>query len=195
MITIRPYSKSDFRFVQDICMQTSALADEDNATNRAMLCSMYCDYYLDNEPQFCFVATDDEIPVGYILCSADVEKYDEAMTENYLPLVRKINGSEYYRFAAELKLNERYVSQGYTAHMHIDILPEYQHKGIGTQLVQTLVKQLSETPVNDIYAGGLFLLVAKKNEQARAFYEKCGFEDIDYITGAVVYGKRLDTEE
>lgn len=195
MITIRPYEKKDFRYVQDICMQTSAFADDDNAVNRAVLCALYCDYYLDNEPQFCFVAVDDDnVPVGYVLSSANVELYDEAMAD-YLQLVRKLSSSEYFRFNAELKLNRRYISDGYSAHLHINVLPEHRGCGIGTQLIAALEKRLAEVPVDDVYADGLFVVVGKKNDQARAFYEKCGFEDIDYITGSVVYGKRLLPQE
>ena len=75
-MTIRPYSKKDFRYVQDICMATSVLSDEDSPSNRAYLCALYCDYYLDNQPEFCFVAVDeDDVPVGYILCAADCDDY------------------------------------------------------------------------------------------------------------------------
>ncbi len=191
MITVRPYCKIDFRFVQDICMATSPLADEDNPTNRALMCAMYCDYYMDNEPEFCFVAVDDDdTPVGYILCAADLDTYNEQMDVNYLPLIRKLNGGEYFRFSAERKLDQRYIKQGYTAHMHIDILPEFQGQGVGTKLLAALQTKLTES-----FVEGLYLVCGIKNSDARAFYEKRGFEDIDYITGAVVYGKKLFVED
>ena len=191
MFTVRPYEKKDFRFVQDICVATSAIADEDTPINRATLCAMYCDYYLDNEPEFCFVAVDDDdTPIGYILCAADLDTYNEQMENNYLPLVRKLNGGEFFRFSAERKLDQRYIKQGYTAHIHIDILPEFQDQGVGTQLLTALQDKLTES-----FVEGLYLTCSLKNTKARAFYEKCGFEDIDYITGAVVYGKKLFTED
>ena len=177
--------------MQDICVATSAIADEDTPINRATLCAMYCDYYLDNEPEFCFVAVDDDdTPIGYILCAADLDTYNEQMENNYLPLVRKLNGGEFFRFSAERKLDQRYIKQGYTAHMHIDILPEFQGQGVGTQLLTALQDKLTES-----FVEGLYLTCSLKNTKARAFYEKCGFEDIDYITGAVVYGKKLFTED
>ncbi len=191
MITIRPYQKKDFRYVQDICVATSSFADEDTPLNRASLCARYCDYYLDNEPEFCFVAvSDDDVPVGYILCSADVDKYNEEMEEKYLPLVRKLNGEEYFVFSAARKIEQHYIKMGYTAHLHIDILPDFQGQGIGTELVAALEKKLTES-----FVEGLYLICAKKNTQACAFYQKCGFEDIDYITNAVVYGKKFFKED
>ena len=191
MITIRPYQKKDFRYVQDICVATSWLADNDTPTNRALLCAMYCDYYLDNQAEHCFVAVDEnDIPVGYILCAVDTDNYEEQMVENYLPLVRKLSTKQYFEFNAGLKISQRYVRSGYTAHLHIDILPDYHRRGIGTQLVSTLENHLKE-----LFVEGLHLVCSAKNESARAFYQKVGFQDIDYIIGAVVYGKKFFTED
>ena len=186
-MTIRPYSKKDFRYVQDICMATSSLADEDSPVNRAYLCALYCDYYIDNQQEFCFVAVDDDdLPVGYVLCSADCDDYLVKMDELYLPLVRKVNSGEFFKFNAMSKIEQRYIRQGYTAHLHIDILDEYQHQGLGSQLIETLCARLQESNVE-----GLHLICDMKNAAARAFYEKLGFDDIDYISGAVVYGKKF----
>ncbi len=191
MITIRPYQKKDFRYVQDICMATSWLAEDDTPSNRAMLCAMYCDYYLEHQADHCFVAVDEnDIPVGYVLCSVDNDDYEEKINELYLPLVKKINGAQFFKFNAQVKLEQRYVRNGYTAHLHVDILPDYHRQGIGTQLIKRLEEQLK-----DLYVEGLYLVCGAKNESARAFYERVGFEDIDYVVGAVVYGKKFFTEE
>lgn len=186
-MTIRPYSKKDFRYVQDICMATSSLADKDNPLNRSCVCSLYCDYYLDNQPEFCYVAVDDnDVPIGYVLCSADCDDYLVKMDDMYLPLVRKVNSGEFFKFNALNRVVQRYIRQGYTAHLHIDILEEYQSQGLGTELIETLCAKLKDCNVE-----GLYLICGLKNASARAFYEKLGFEDIDYITGAVVYGKKF----
>ena len=69
LITVRPYKKKDFRYVQEICIETSWLKDSDVLAEKSALCAMYCDYYMDFEPEFCFVAVDDsDITVGYVLC-------------------------------------------------------------------------------------------------------------------------------
>lgn len=188
---IRAYDKKDFRYVQDICVKTSHVADDDTPVNRALLCAMYCDYYLENQAEFCFVAVDDnDIPVGYVLCAADCGDYQVQMEEGYLPLIRKLNGSEYYRLSAQLKIEQRYIRAGYTAHLHIDVLKEHQGQGIGTKLMETLCAKLK-----DVNVEGVRLLCSRKNDAAFEFYKKCGFEDIDYITGAVVFGKKFFTDE
>lgn len=189
-MTIRPYQKKDFRYVQDICIATSQYADDDTPLNRACLCALYCDYYLDNQPEFCYVAVDDDdIPVGYVLCAADCDDYLTKMEDLYLPLLRKINSSEVFKFNAMNKITNRYIRQGYTAHLHIDILEEFQTQGLGTKLIETLCDKLKEYNVE-----GLYLVCGMKNTAARAFYEHRGFDDIDYISGAVVYGKKFFEE-
>ena len=191
MITIRPYDKKDFRYIQDICMATSALANDDTPINRAMLCAMYCDYYLDNQGEHCFVAVDEnDIPVGYVLCAVDVGNYDEQMSEHYLPLVRKISGKHFFEYNAEIKIAERYVRSGYTAHLHIDILSDYHRQGIGTELIKALENHLKE-----MFVEGIHIVCSSKNKTACAFYEKMGYQDIDYIVGAIVYGKKFFTED
>ena len=190
-MTIRPYQKKDFRYVQDICMATSKYADDDTPITRATLTAMYTDYYLDNQADYCFVAVDDDdIPVGYVLCSVDRDDYEEKMNEQYLPLVRKLNSSEYFHWIAEIKVTGRYVRQGYLAHLHIDILDGYQRQGIGTELIRTL-----ESKLREMYVEGMYLICGQKAEGARAFYEKMGYEDIDYLAGSVVYGKKFFTED
>lgn len=188
---IRPYDKKDFRYVQDICLATSKFSDEPTPSNRAALCAMYCDYYLDNQPDYCFVAVDDnDVPVGYILCAADADDYSEQMSEMYLPLIRKVNGGDYFHYVAEIKVAQQYVRHGYTSHLHIDILEEYQHQGLGTQLLKTVENKLTEN-----FVEGVYLICDKKNAEARAFYEKNGYEDIDYLAGTVVYGKKFYKED
>ena len=190
-MNIRPYQKKDFRYVQDICMATSKHSDSDTPENRAYLCALYCDYYLDNQAEFCFVAVDEEdIPIGYILCAADATDYEENMQQLYLPLVRKVASGEYFRFAAESRMFQQYVSMGYTAHLHINVLPDYQRQGLGTKLLDTVEQKLKE-----LFVEGVYLVCARNNADARKFYESRGFEDIDYPTGLVVYGKKFFKED
>ena len=190
-MTVRPYNKKDFRYVQDVCMATSKYAEEDTPLNRAAYCTMYCDYYLDNQADYCFVAVDeDDVPVGYALCVVDLDEYAERMQEEYLPLVRKLSGNDYYHFVAETKVTERYIRQGYTAHLQLNVLEEYSSQELREELVNTLEAKLTE-----MFVEGLYVIMGEKDRVTRAFYEKLGYEDIDYLSGLVVYGKKLFTED
>jgi len=168
-------------------MATSQLGDNGTPLNRAYLCSLYCDYYLDNQPEFCFVAVDDDdIPVGYVLCAADCDDYVVKMDELYLPLVRKVNSGEFFKFNAMNKITQRYIRQGYTAHLRIEILEEYRTEKLAAELIEKICAELSEVKVE-----GVYLTCGMKDASAKEFYSQLGFEDIDYISGAVVFGKKF----
>lgn len=59
----------------------------------------------------------------------------------------------------------------YPAHLHIDILPQYQGKGHGTRLMGCFLNSLIEKAVP-----GVHLSMAASNTGARRFYERLGFE-------------------
>jgi ribosomal protein S18 acetylase RimI-like enzyme len=61
--------------------------------------------------------------------------------------------------------------QQYPAHMHIDILPEYQRKGWGTVLINRFFQA-----VKDMGASGVHLDMAQSNVSGRAFYKRVGFQ-------------------
>ena len=59
----------------------------------------------------------------------------------------------------------------YPAHLHIDILPEYQRKGHGTALIDAFLEVIESKGVK-----GVHLDMVRDNVTARAFYEKIGFQ-------------------
>lgn len=189
MITVRPYNEKDYRFVQNICM-SSVSEDKQTPLDRVLTSAMYCDYYLDCEPQFCFVATDaQDEPVGCILCAAD-GNFRERFTEEYLPLIRKLSGSDYFRLSAENKVQARYVKQGFTAHFRVEILPEYCGGVVYSQLVGSLLAKLKE-----MFVEGVFTVCRAKDDETKSLLEQFGFDDIDYLSGAVVFGKKIFSED
>lgn len=58
----------------------------------------------------------------------------------------------------------------FPAHMHIDILPEFQRKGWGTVLIGALFEK-----VRGMGASGIHLDMVRWNEAGRRFYERIGF--------------------
>jgi GNAT superfamily N-acetyltransferase len=61
--------------------------------------------------------------------------------------------------------------QQYPAHLHIDILPEYQRRGYGTILINAFLQA-----VKSLGAKGVHLDMVQHNVSGRAFYEKIGFQ-------------------
>lgn len=75
----------------------------------------------------------------------------------------------------------------YPAHLHINLLPPYQRKGLGRQLMDALEASLQQRNCS-----GVSLCVNSRNQGAMRFYERCGFQKLGRHPGSVAYGKKLN---
>ena len=169
MVTIRKYEEKDKENVQFVCLNSEGPEEApDEATGRFILIT-FCNYYLEHEPENCFVVDDDGRAVGYIICAENYDKYKEIFDRDYLPLTEEF-GPERYRWALTSSDPQGVVKNEYPAHLHIDILPEYQRLGMGGKLVTALCEHLTEKGIK-----GVCLTCGPKNERAMNFYKKRGF--------------------
>lgn len=172
MNPIRPYRESDKADVQKICLLNAGCIDSPFEKQRYILI-MYCNYYIEQEPENCFVVTDEnDSAVGYIICSEDYDKYSETFNEVYIPQVKCLGSRQY--IDARLDMLSHYLfKKDYPAHLHIDINPEYQRIGAGSRLMNTLIEHLREKDVD-----GLMLVVGTGNIKGRNFYKKNKFKEL-----------------
>ena len=83
--SIRPIQKKDREAVEKICIATGPVQAQTSDIMRDMLLAVFCHYYIEREPEHCFVAVNDrDEAVGYILCAHDFEKWKECFEEEYL---------------------------------------------------------------------------------------------------------------
>jgi GNAT superfamily N-acetyltransferase len=71
------------------------------------------------------------------------------MKAKYLPVLKASDPHTYHQEKAYLFACLFWAS--YRAHLHIDILPEYQHQGIGSRLMENLVITLRMAKVKKVY--------------------------------------------
>ncbi|MFI2102411.1 GNAT family N-acetyltransferase [Isoptericola sp. NPDC019693] len=72
----------------------------------------------------------------------------------------------------------------YPAHLHIDLLPENQGRGLGRRLMDTLRAALAERGVPGVHLG-----MDPANSRARAFYDRYGFHELpSHSPGAPLLG-------
>ena len=168
MYAIRNYHSKDSEHLKKICIETASALYQGKKLTEEALTEVYCRYYIEREPESCFVVVDEnDVAKGYILCAKNYEAYSKIFKEYHLKtwnLATLIMGN----FA--LNSIKDYVKY-YPAHLHIDLLPECQGQGYGRKLIEALIEHLKEREIK-----GLMLHVSMKNEGARAFYRKCGFE-------------------
>lgn len=182
---IRPYQEKDKDDVRFICLNSEGPNTDSANTNRFVL-NTFCDYYLEQESENCFVAVDEnDKAIGYIICAENYDKYYSCFIKEYLPRFR------FYQFIRrrEAKLSsvpQRNHKAEYPAHLHIDVLPEYQRMGIGSKLVDTLCAHLKSKGIS-----GVMLTTGTINERGRNFYKKYGFTELEIYKDDAVYGLKI----
>lgn len=183
-MSIRRYQATDRDDVRRVCVGTAGNVNTDKA--KGILWNLFCDYYIDEEPDCCFVYADnDNVAQGYIIASADYKQYEETYRKSYLKNLRKLKFTDSIVKALDLWYCRRY-ARVYPAHLHIDIMPEYQRMGLGHKLMNALTIALAEKGVK-----GVYLIVGKNNLKGVNFYKKYGFIQIGKVLGSIVFG--LDT--
>lgn len=172
MYTIRKYRPADREALRKICMET---ADKSLKKSRRLLNAVpliYNDYFTDCEPENIFVAADEnDIAVGYIICASDTKRFLREMRRRYMPAAAKQHPEMLFVALAYVAAVLRH-GKNYPAHLHIDILPDYQHVGAGTALIDALRAHLSEHGVDTVYINSMTY-----DTPAYGFYKKYGFTE------------------
>lgn len=184
-MTIRPYASQDRENVRFVHLNSDGPCKSSKRGINFSL-AVYCDYYIEKEPGNCFVAADENNrAIGYILCAEDFDEFYPVFVNEYYTKIKKW---EYKRRASALRSvisHEKYKAE-YPAHLHIDILPEYQRMGLGRQLMDALCEHLRQKNIK-----GIMFTVWHKNYNAIKFYEKYGFTLIETKETTLVYGLKL----
>ncbi len=180
MLSIRKYQAKDKTAVRRILVKTSRLPAETEKDIR-LLELLYNDYYIEVEPEHCFVAVDEnDEPVGYIICAADYKKFRRTFMKFYLPEIKEL-GLKYYIQAFMDIMGHALYAAKYPAHLHINVLPVCQGKGTGTELMNSLKDELKKCGVK-----GLMLSCAADNDGAIRFYKRNGFKVLSVLGGGCI---------
>lgn len=177
MCTIRPYKDKDRSAVEAVCAGEAG-------TFKEPFLDVFCRYYIEKEPQNCFIAANrkDEA-IGYILCAENFETWENLFTEEYLkkthnPITKGMGKGTIHGL--------RKYAKEYPAHLHIDITETYQRRGIGTKLMDALLEHLKEKRVS-----GVMFSVAPDNEKGVNFYKKYGFVELGRTEQEITMGMKL----
>lgn len=181
---IRSYQEKDREQVRHICLQTANDFFRQNEMVQNLLYTAFCDYYIECEPENCFVAanTQDEI-VGYILCAENVKVWYQTFQHKYITPITNENAQRFLESTCNACLK---FADSYPAHLHMDILPEYQRMGLGSEMMEALISHLRSKEVS-----GLMLSVAADNTGAQLFYERMCFNVLEKTTNEYVMGIRV----
>ncbi|MFE9445921.1 GNAT family N-acetyltransferase [Streptomyces sp. NPDC006602] len=188
---IRPYRPADRLALDDICIRTAHVGQDSRPhyADPGIFPAIFAAPYVHLEPDLAFVLDDGHgQAVGYILGTGDTPRFVEDYRAKWLPLV-----AERYpepkgpartpddEIVPLLHHPERMLVPevaAHPAHLHIDLLPDWQGRGHGRALMETFLDALRTKAVP-----GVHLSMLTANTPARAFYDRLGFHEIE-VPGA-----------
>jgi ribosomal protein S18 acetylase RimI-like enzyme len=192
---IRPAEPADLAALYQVALRTGDAGEDAAAlfSDPRLLGEVYVGPYLVLEGAIGFTVLDDEgAPAGYVLAAFDTREFEEAAEQNWWPALRKRYPSpaedpstadeEMIALIHTPELASDEVVAEYPAHLHIDLLPHVQGKGVGRNLMDRLLEELRSRGVPGVHLGA-----DPRNRRAIGFYEHLGFvhlaDDDDVIMG------------
>ena len=203
---IRQYCLSDSQAIEDITYRTGFKGEDLTGRrffdDKYLFYLIFIYYYTHFEPKNCFIA--DAINhhqiIGYVCGTTDTEKKElQYKKVIHRKILRRIITHTTWRYPKTLltllnlsRIQPRLVSSvttdiilSYPAHLHVNILPEYQRSGLGTRLIHHFEEYISQKGVR-----GVHLQTTNYNRKAVPFYKKLGYHLLNDIE--IPYGFRED---
>lgn len=177
---IREYRVCDKENLRNICKETAWDSYKSDPNKLESVPILFNDYFTEQEPEYVFVIADqNDTAKGYIICSADYEKFKEKMYGDYLEKLNKYAPEEKTLLDGFMDNLEKIKDK--PVHFHMDMLPECQHMGFGTKLIYTLCNRLLEDGYDSLSA-----CCIREGAASYNLTMKLGFEKIyDYGDGVV----------
>jgi ribosomal protein S18 acetylase RimI-like enzyme len=215
-IQFRPYRRDDHHAVCNILHVTGFLGEDLAGTglfnDRRLFALVNIEGYLRFQASNCFVAVDelDGKVVGYIIGAADSKRYERIFKSRmYWRLALRCFLVSWWKYPESYRhvltwarghsdAAEPFFSD-YPAHLHINVLPDYQRRGIGEGLIQRFEERISAQGVAGVHLG-----TSNRNRKALPFYGKHGYVVLVERPGTfwrgvedhrnIIFGKRLNAQ-
>ncbi|MCL1932047.1 MAG: GNAT family N-acetyltransferase [Treponema sp.] len=200
---IRKAVLSDLPYLYEICLKTGDESKDATAlfSDPYTIGHYYIAPYLVCPEGICFIVEHEYRPQGYIAAVSDTLSFKRWMEEQWLPPLRERyplpfppSHSDleeaiialFHKKQFPLDTTAQPWLVDYPAHLHIDLLPGIQGKGMGRALMEKLFAELAQkgTP-------GLHLGVGSSNANAVAFYKKTGFTVLQEWGWGYTMGKKI----
>jgi len=185
-VTIRKATESDAPALSRICLLTAdAGASAEHLHDFGELPGLvYAVPYVKLSTTWGFVLVEESSDqvVGYIVGSKDTRVYERKVAEHWWPAL----AVKYPPLLAMKPADKNLLRNMHTApdanvafagaHLHINIMEEYQGKGWGRKLIAIAIEYLK---MEGVQGDGIWVGLDPRNEKARKFYERLGFAVIE----------------
>jgi len=189
MAKIRNYGEADFDAVYRICLETGAAGKDATSLyeDSRIIGHVYAGPYVRFSPETAFVIEDEDGVGAYIIGPVDTKSFEKRLEQDWWPELRRKYSDPDIAHAADWSADERMmhlihhpaktpkrIAERHPAHLHIDLLPRLQGRGLGRELIR-----LWSERVRALGATGFHLAVGAANERAIGFYRACGLEEVE----------------
>ncbi|HEY2669463.1 MAG TPA: GNAT family N-acetyltransferase [Rugosimonospora sp.] len=185
-VGVRPVGPPDIDALYDICIRTAAAGADARGQYRSdtLVGDLFAAPYAEREPGHCFVLDDGTgTAAGYIVGTADTAGFVRWYRQEWIPRTAQRRPvppdppvtPDDVMLALHHHPERMLVPElsGYPAHLHFDLLPDWQGKGWGRELMHRFLDSLREAGVSSVHLG-----MIKSNTNARRFYDRLGFTEI-----------------
>lgn len=183
-IEIRPVRAGDIGALYEIALKTGANGGDATALHAdpRLVGHVYAAPYALFAPECAFVAEDGQGTGGYILGALDTRGFEARLEADWWPRLRgqyadpalpheRWNADERMAHLIHhpLRVPSRILGR-YPSHLHINLLPHLQGRGVGWTLMDRFLARMKE-----LGSPGVHLGVGAPNVRGRAFYQAYGF--------------------
>ena len=189
---LRKYRNSDRTSVEDIQLKTYLLGKPLDIVNKKWIHDGI-KYYLEKEPESCYVAEDDGKVVGYLLGCLDDKNHEEKIFSylgkvyGKIPLLPFMHNYD-RKFSLGLinfmnavlvgkSEDKKFSTPKNSGHIHINLLPQARGKGVGSRLLKTFFKYAKSKGVKVIHADSF----QTKLNPNKNFWLKNGFKEYSSV--------------
>lgn len=194
-IHIRPAERSDLQAVYDICLKTGDGGEDATALYRdpKLIGHIYAGPYLLPDGAISLLACDENGVVGYAAGSLDTRAFELRLETEWWPKLRRVypdpDGPSTSWSADEMRCFVIHhparvpddIVRAYPAHIHMNLLPRAQGRGVGSRLLKAWLDAARESRARSVHAG-----VSAANQKGLAFWTARGFHPVrtDALAGS-----------
>ncbi|MBV8391689.1 MAG: GNAT family N-acetyltransferase [Alphaproteobacteria bacterium] len=194
MITVRPFRPADLEACYAISLATGFEGGDASHLYRdpRLMGHIYAAPYVLLEPALALVAEDGDGVAGFAVGTTDTAAWEKRLEREWWPSLRR-----QYADPAAVPADERTpdqrrafmihhpaptpaaVTAGYPAHLHMNLLPRLQRRGVGSRLLNDWLAR-ARAPATHVG-------VNRANTAATHFWAARGFHDLDIPAGRTLW--------
>ena len=188
MLILRPYASCDIDALYAVSLATADVGADASRLyhDKQLVGSIYSAPYAALDPDLVVVAADEEGVGGFVLGAIDTVTWEERLERSWWPRLRRQYPAPNPEARGSWNADQRRISiihnpehapiqvvREFPAHLHLNLAPQLQGRGVGTRLFHAWLRLAEKHGVSAMHVG-----INRANVRAVAFWSKTGFRSI-----------------